>query len=68
MNAAWKTFRQVRLKISTVYGVNEKILSFSIYSTVTRVDPLTSILAVLARSCQIRTTSWQPWIPWQDSY
>ena len=34
MNAAWKTFRQVRLKISTVYGVNEKILSFSIYSTV----------------------------------
>ena len=35
---------------------------------VTRVDPLTSILAVLARSCQILTTSWQPWIPWQDSY
>ena len=34
----------------------------------TRVDPLTSILAVLARSCQILTTSWQPWIPWQDSY
>ena len=33
-----------------------------------RVDPLTSILAVLARSCQILTTSWQPWIPWQDSY
>ena len=29
----------------------------------TRVDPLTSILAVLARSCQILTTSWQPWIP-----
>ena len=34
----------------------------------TWVDPLTSILAVLARSCQILTTSWQPWIPWQDSY
>ena len=34
----------------------------------TRVDPLTSILAVLARSCQILSTSWQPWIPWQDSY
>ena len=34
----------------------------------TRVDPLASILAVLARSCQILTTSWQPWIPWQDSY
>ena len=33
-----------------------------------RVDPLTSILAVLARSCQILSTSWQPWIPWQDSY
>ena len=33
-----------------------------------RVDPLTSILAVLTRSCQILTTSWQPWIPWQDSY
>ena len=29
----------------------------------TRVDPLTSILAVLARSCQILTTSWQPWNP-----
>ena len=28
----------------------------------TRVDPFTSILAVLARSCQILTTSWQ------DSY
>ena len=38
---------------------------FLIYS---RVDPLTSILTVLARSCQILTTSWQPWIPWQDSY
>ena len=35
---------------------------------ITRIDPLTSILAVLARSCQILTTSWQPWIPWQDSY
>ena len=35
---------------------------------VSRVDPLTSILAVVARSCQILTTSWQPWIPWQDSY
>ena len=34
----------------------------------TRVDPLTSIMAVLARSCQILSTSWQPWIPWQDSY
>ena len=33
-----------------------------------QVDPLSSILAVLARSCQILTTSWQPWIPWQDSY
>ena len=33
----------------------------------TRVDPLPSILAVLAGSCQILTTSWQPWIPWQDS-
>ena len=32
-----------------------------------RIDPLTSILAVLARSCQILTTSWQPWIPWQGS-
>ena len=31
-----------------------------------RVDPRTSILAVLTRSCQILTTSWQPWIPWQD--
>ena len=39
-----------------------------IYDMVPRVDPLTSILAVLARSCQILTTSWQPWIPWQDSY
>ena len=28
---------------------------------ITRVDPLTSILAVLVRSCQILTTSWQPW-------
>ena len=34
----------------------------------TQVDPLFSILAVLARFCQIPTTSWQPWIPWQDSY
>ena len=33
-----------------------------------RVDPLTSLLAVLAGSYQILTTSWQPWIPWQDSY
>ena len=33
-----------------------------------RVDPLTSILAVLTRSCQILTTSLQPWIPCQDSY
>ena len=32
------------------------------------IDPLTSILAVLARSCQILITSWQPWIPSQDSY
>ena len=40
-------------------------LIFAIY---TPVDPLTSILAVLARSCQILTTSWQLWIPWQDSY
>ena len=31
-----------------------------------RVDPLTSILSVLAKSCQILTTSWQPWIQWQD--
>ena len=38
------------------------------YQKVTRVDPLTSILAVLARSCQIITTSWQPWNPWKDSY
>ena len=37
-------------------------------TVITRVDPLTSILAVLVRSCQILTTSWQPWIPWQDSY
>ena len=29
---------------------------------------LTSVLAVLARFCQFRITSWQPWIPWQDSY
>ena len=34
----------------------------------TRVDPRTSMLAVLARSFQIPTTSWQPWIPCQDSY
>ena len=34
----------------------------------TRVDPLTSILAVLTRSCQILLTPWQPWISWQDSY
>ena len=34
----------------------------------TRVDPLTSILAVMARSCQTLTTSWQPWVPWQDSH
>ena len=33
-----------------------------------RVDPLTSILAVLARSCQILSTSWERWIPWQGSY
>ena len=26
----------------------------------TRVDPLTSVLDVMARSCQILTTSWQP--------
>ena len=32
------------------------------------IDSLTSILAVLGRSCPIFTTSWQPWIPWQDSY
>ena len=30
--------------------------------------PLTSILASIARAWQILTTSWQPWIPWQDSY
>ena len=35
---------------------------------VSRVHPLTSILAVLARSCQFFTTSWQPLIPWQGSY
>ena len=34
----------------------------------TRVDPLTSILDVMARSCQILSTSWQTWIPWQESY
>ena len=34
----------------------------------TRVDLLTSILAVLARSYQILTSSWQPRIPWQDSF
>ena len=47
----------------------EKFLE-KLFSTklVTRVDPLTSILAVLARSCQNLTTSWQPWIPWQDSH
>ena len=42
--------------------------SFRFPHSIARVDPLTSILAVLARSCQILTTSWQPWIPWQDSY
>ena len=50
-------------------GVNDKTKAMKIRSgVVSRVDPLTSILAVLARSCQILTTSWQPWIPWQDSY
>ena len=44
-----------------------KLLSNWLFST-TRVDPLTSILAALARSDQILITSWQPWIPWQDSY
>ena len=34
----------------------------------TRVDPLTSILAVFARLCQVFTTSWQPRIPWKDSF
>ena len=33
-----------------------------------QVDPLTSILAVLARSYQVLTTSLQPWIPCQDFY
>ena len=41
---------------------SKKLLLFA------RVDPLTSILALLARSCQILTISWQPWIPWRDSY
>ena len=44
-----------------------KLLSNWLFST-PRVDPLTSILAALARSDQILITSWQPWIPWQDSY
>ena len=44
------------------------VVQFNIMNKSSRVDPLTSILAVLARSCQILTTSWQPWIPWQDSY
>ena len=34
----------------------------------TRVDPLTNILAVLARSYQVLTTSWRPWNPWQNYY
>ena len=38
------------------------------FSTYARVDPLTSILAAMARSWQILTTSWQPWIPWQNSH
>ena len=33
-----------------------------------RLDPLTSILATMARSCKILATSWLPWISWQDSY
>ena len=44
------------------------IINYYLLCLASRVDPLTSILAVLARSCQILTTSWQPWIPWQDSY
>ena len=31
-------------------------------------DPLTSILAVLARSYQTLITSWRPWNPRQESY
>ena len=46
----------------------QKMLVFRDRLLIPLVDPLTSILAVLARSCQILTTSWQPWIPWQDSY
>ena len=51
----------------TVFAKIEKSRKMAVFLA-TRVDPLTSILAVLARSCQILTTSWQPWIPWQDSY
>ena len=42
--------------------------SFIFYFKHSRVDPVTSILAAMARSWQTLTTSWQPWIPWQDSY
>ena len=53
--------------ISEIFKSKEKQANTTVSMT-TRVDPLTSILAVLARSCQILTTIWQPWIPWQDSY
>ena len=33
------------------------------FKSTARVVPLTSILAAMARSWQILTTSWQPWIP-----
>ena len=49
-------------------GENSLLLSAFSTKSAARVDPPTSILAVLARSRQILNTSWQPWILWQDSY
>ena len=72
------TRTQVRIKIiifrpyfrwkRKIFKSNVFFTKFAKHQIYSRVDPLTSILAVLARSCQILTTSWQPWIPWQDSY
>ena len=50
------------LRFQDVFGDKIRLSSVTLEP---RVDPLTSSLAAMARSCQILSTSWQPW---QDSY
>ena len=52
-------FKKLEPGAKQICGIN----ILNVFHLATRVDPLTSILAVLARSCQFLTTSWQPWIP-----